>query len=32
MKALAKERLLDWINKFGPKTLEKEVIELTGDS
>ena len=30
LKALAKERLEDWYNKFGKK-LNKEVIELSGD-
>lgn len=31
LKALAKERLKDWMKKFSDSELDKEVIELTGD-
>ena len=31
MKAIAKERLKDWKNKFGGADLKKNVVELTGD-
>ena len=31
MKAITKERLKDWEVKFGPKFLNKKVIEITGD-
>ena len=31
LKALAKERLEDWMKMFSDSDLDKEVIELTGD-
>ena len=31
LKALAKERILDWRRRFGSPEMKKSVLELTGD-
>lgn len=31
LKALAKERLKDWVKKFSESDIDRDVIELTGD-
>lgn len=31
LKALAKERIIDWTKRFGNEIMKKSVLELTGD-
>jgi activating signal cointegrator complex subunit 3 len=31
LKALAKERIIDWKARLGSETMKKSVLELTGD-